>query len=255
MPLLLAPRFWGAHLLMVVAVAAAVALGVWQYDAWGAQRAAEARDLSDVAPVALGSVITPDGVLSSDDLGRPVTLSGTWLPQSTLFVSDRRHDGRTGYWVMTPVLVGESALPVVRGWSAQPAAQAVSGPVELTGWMQASEGSSIPDEDPSDDVIPEMRIASIVQRVDTDLYSAYVVSRSTSTPDATAGLAQVAPDSIPRVGQFTALRNLLYAFQWWVFAGFAVFIWVRWCRDVLEAREAETHQDGARAAQTPTSAG
>ncbi|MEO5651490.1 MAG: SURF1 family protein [Marmoricola sp.] len=239
MPLLLAPRYWGAHLLMVLAVVAAVALGVWQYDAWGARRAAEARDLSDVPAVALDSVITPDGVLSSDDLGRPVEVSGTWLPQSTLFVSDRRHDGRNGFWVMTPVLVGDSALPVIRGWSAEPVAQPVTGAVELTGWMQASEGSSVRDPDPSDDVIPEMRIASIVQRVDADLYSAYVVSKSTSTPAATAGLAQVAPDSIPAVTQFTALRNLLYAFQWWIFAGFAIFIWVRWCRDTLAAVQTE----------------
>ena len=239
MPLLLAPRYWGAHLLMALAVAAAVALGLWQYDAWGASRAAEARDLTDVPAVSLDQVLTPDGVLAGDDLGRPVEVSGTWLPQSTLFVSDRRHDGRSGYWVMTPVLVGDSALPVVRGWSAKPEAPPVEGPVELTGWVQASEGSSRRDDDPSDDVIPEMRIASIVQHVDGDLYSAYVVSRETTTPAATAGLTQVAPDSIPRVGQLTALRNLLYAFQWWIFAGFAVFIWVRWCRDVLEEASAE----------------
>ena len=39
---------------MVLAVAAAVALGVWQYHAWEAGRAAEARDLSNAAAAAAG---------------------------------------------------------------------------------------------------------------------------------------------------------------------------------------------------------
>ena len=40
---LLAPRFWGVHLLALVCVGAAVLLGAWQYDAWQERRAAEAR--------------------------------------------------------------------------------------------------------------------------------------------------------------------------------------------------------------------
>ena len=33
------------------------------------------------------------------------------------------------------------------------------------------------------------------------------------------------------MGRFTALRNLLYAVEWWVFGAFAAFIWWRWVRD------------------------
>ena len=32
------------------------------------------------------------------------------------------------------------------------------------------------------------------------------------------------------------MRNLLYALEWWVFGGFAVFIWWRYVRDVTTAR-------------------
>jgi len=133
---------------------------------------------------------------------------------------------------MTPVLVGDSAMPVVRGWSAQPRAAEPSGPVEVQGWLQASEGTIAPDDGPEDDVIPEMPIASVVQHVDADLYSAYVVAR-----DEGAGgdsLEQVTPASVPKVSSTNHLRNLLYALQWWIFAGLAIFIWVRWCRDALE---------------------
>ena len=107
--------------------------------------------------------------MSGDDpfpgeyLGQPVTFAGEWLPEGTFYVADRDLDGKRGYWVMTPVLVGDSAMPVVRGWSAQPQAPEPSGPVEVQGWLQASEGSGAPDDDPEDDVIPEMRIASVVR--------------------------------------------------------------------------------------------
>jgi hypothetical protein len=46
-------------------------------------------------------------------------------------------------------------------------------------------------------------------------------------------VAPVRPAKVPGVSGLTGLRNLLYGVEWWVFAGFAVFIWVRWCRDSL----------------------
>jgi surfeit locus 1 family protein len=231
-PTLLHPRYWGAHLLMVVAVAAAVGLGLWQLHAWQAGREAEARDLSTAAPRPLDTVMSGDDPFPGGSLGQPVAFRGTWLPEGTLYVADRGLHGRRGYWVTTPVLVGRSAMPVVRGWSATPHAPRPRGEVDVRGWLQASEGSSLPDEDPQDDVIPEMRIASVVEHVDADVYSAYVVSQKASS--GTQGLAPVSPASVPKVSSVTSLRNLLYAIQWWIFGGFAVYVWVRWCRDQLE---------------------
>ena len=235
--MLLAPRYWGAHLLMVLALAAAVALGIWQYHAWEAGRAAEQRDLSEAAPLALDAVMKGDDPFPGKYLGQPVSFSGEWLPQGTLYVADRRLDGRRGYWVMTPVLHGDSAMPVVRGWSERPQAPAPSGSVQVRGWLQPSEGTHAPDDDPHDDVIPEMRIASVVEHVDADLYSGFVVAQSAGS--GTDGLEPVPPAAVPKVSGTTHLRNLLYAFQWWIFGGFAVYIWVRWCRDVLEDRAAQ----------------
>lgn len=245
MPTLLAPRYWGAHLLMVLAVAAAAGLGVWQYHVWEAGRAAEARDLSSAAPLPLEKVMGGDDPFPGKYLGQPVSFGGEWLGAGTLYVADRALDGERGYWVVTPVLVGDSAMPVVRGWSARPEAPVPSGEVEVEGWLQASEGSGAGDEDPHDDVIPEMRIASIVEHVDVDLYSGYVVARTATTAGTgsspeDAGLAAVTPESVPKVSNVTHLRNLLYAFQWWIFGGFAIYVWSRWCRDTWEeSREVE----------------
>ena len=241
MPALLAPRYWGAHLLMVLAVASTVTLGIWQLHAWEAGRAAEARDLSSAEPMPLDEAMSGDDPFPGEHLGQPVTFSGEWLGAATLYVADRELDGKRGYWVVTPVQVGGSAMPVVRGWSAEPDSAIPRGSVEVRGWLQASEGAGAPDDDPHDDVIPEMRIASIVEHVDADLYSGYVVDQ-----EPTPGLAAVTPDSIPAVSSVTHLRNLLYAFQWWIFAGFALYIWVRWCRDTWElTHEAEQVASGA----------
>ena len=41
-------------------------------------------------------------------------------------------------------------------------------------------------------------------------------------------------EHLPGADASTGLRNLLYAFQWWVFGLFAIFMWWRWLmEDVL----------------------
>lgn len=215
---------------MILALIAAVLLGLWQFSAWSASRDAAARDLSNAPAKQLASVMGPDDTFPGRDLGRRVRFSGEWVPQSTLFVSDRRQGKKIGYWVLTPVRIGNSAMPVVRGWSAKAEAPAVTGRVEVTGWLQAGEADKPGPPDGRDDVIPAVRIASMTQHVDLDLYSAYVVSAA-----ADHGLVQVAPDAVPPVSSNTALRNLLYGLQWLAFGGFAGFIWWRW---TLEHRRA-----------------
>ena len=234
---LLRPRFWAGHLAMLVAVAIAVGLGVWQLNAWHAGRASAARDLVHKPAVPLSHVMTGDSAFPAQDVGQPVQFSGSWLGAGTVYVSNRLHGGASGYWVVTPVLVASpgagSAMPVVRGWVPKPEAAVPTGPVEVTGWLQATDGSDTVDENPHDDVVPALRIASLVEHVDADLYSGYVVARTVSPVDAATGLATVSPPSSPGVSTFTAVRNLFYAVEWWVFGCFAIFIWVRWCRDSL----------------------
>ncbi len=233
----LAPRFWGVHLLALFCVGVAVWLGAWQYDAWQERRAAEAADLTQLDSIPLAEAMGPDDPFPGDLIGQPVIADGTWVPEGTVFVSGREHEGRTGYWVVTPLAISapnDPALPVVRGWVSSPesAPPPPIGRDELIGWLQPPEGSTAVDGDPDDDVLPQLRIADVIQRVDQDLYGAYaVLTRPTD------GLEPADLDQLPEVGRFTALRNLLYALEWWVFGGFAVFIWWRYLRDTVQ-REA-----------------
>ena len=247
----MSPRMIGLHIVALVATTAAVWLGLWQYDAWQTRREVQAIDLADAKPQPLVEVMGPDDPFPGDAVGRPVELTGVWLSGESFVVSGRENAGTEGFWAITPVAVctpqcdeANPAMVVVLGWTDTPEAmpEAPSGPVSLTGWLQPPEGSGTQDPDHTDDVLPELRTADMIQRVDQDLYGAYLIADEVSTGGQGTGgeatgtetLRPVTPASLPEPETFTALRNLLYALEWWVFAAFAVFIWWHWCRDEIE---------------------
>lgn len=245
MPRVLSPRLLGAHLAALLAVGAALALGIWQYHAWQNGRADAAADRTHASAVELTTVIGPDDPFPGNEIGQPVELSGTWVPAGTVYVSGREHQGRDGYWVVTPLAIGTpdgSAVPVVRGWVVDPADAPAppTGSASLVGWLQPPEGSGQTDPDQHDDVLPEMRVADLLQHLDQDLYGAYVVAdgATTAVNDGTTGLVPGDLAQLPAVGSFTAARNLLYALEWWIFGGFAGFIWWRFLRDELVSTDA-----------------
>jgi surfeit locus 1 family protein len=244
-PPALAPRLWWGHLLALVLVAVAATLGFWQLENWEERRDAEARDLTHAEPLPLTDVLGPDDAFPARGVGQPVTIAGSWLAEGTVFVSGRERGGADGYWMVTPLgLTDGAAIPVVLGWVSDPGA-APSTPVgdaDVVGWLQPSEGGSAVDEDPSDAVVPQLRSADLVQLVDQDLYGAYVVAR-----DGLAGLPAADLAQLPEAGRFTAVRNLLYGLEWWVFGGFAVFIWWRWVRDSTHVPEDEPAPDSVTA--------
>ncbi|MGN0063752.1 MAG: SURF1 family protein [Nocardioides sp.] len=234
----LSPGLVGGTLLGAFVVGFGIWLGFWQMDVWQAEREAQAVDRTHLEPVALTDVMGPDDAFPAQQVGRPVTLSGTWL-DGGFWVEGRTFEGRDGYWAVSPFSVGgdgEPAILVVRGWSettdADPDGQAPTGNAELTGWLQPSEGSMAVDDDPSDDVFPEVRVADAVQRVDVDLYTGYVV------------LHEEQLSALPEADSSTGLQNLLYAVEWWLFAAFAGYIWWRWAADtVIAQRKAEEGDD------------
>lgn len=237
-------RIAAASVCALVLVALAALLGYWQLQAWQDKRAAEARDLTSVPAMPMVRVLGPDEPFPADAVGQPVDVTGRWLPEGRFWVSGRAEGtesegGREGYWFVVPMTVSgasaegtdERAVPVVLGWSPTATGEAPSGPAAVSGWLQPPEGTGAVDDDPGDDVVPQLRVADAIQRVDLDLYGAYVVSR-----DPLGGLDTAASlDALPEIGSFTAARNFFYAVEWWFFGGFAAFIWWRFVRDELAA--------------------
>jgi surfeit locus 1 family protein len=225
----LAPREWWAHVLAAVLVAGAGLLGWWQLEAWQERRAAEAVDLTELVPVPLADVFGPDEAFPARALGRPVEITGKWVPAETFLVA--APGGSETTWVVTPVIEVDtgSVLPVVRGALTGDAVRppAPEGVVTLVARLQ-----------PSDDVV---RIPEVAQDVDGDLYSGYAVAMPGQPGTDSLTVADL--EQLPAPSRFTALRNLLYAIEWWVFGLFAAFIWWRHVRDLAAGPEENPPDD------------
>lgn len=227
---------------MIVAVAASIALATWQFDVWQASRRAQEHNLSGLRPVALTTVFAQGQAFPGNDIGRPITLSGRWLPADTFYVRGQLARGQVrldGYWAVTPVLIGSSAIPVVRGWTKSgvaPRVAAVS--VFVSGWLEPSDESDPVQIKPG--LFGSLSLAAVTQTINTPLYGGYVVAKSASS--GLDGVVALGPTqtSIAGADWGTGLRNFLYGVQWWLFAGLAVYLWWRWCRD--QRRSATTEQ-------------
>ncbi len=116
----------GLHLLVIGVLVAFILLGRWQLGVFtdsGHPRAAD-----DPAPVALTDLSKPGERVTTDEIGRQVTATGTCDSTAQLLVADPRPDvaapgGRAsagaGFWLLTPLSLADgSIMPVVRGWVA-----------------------------------------------------------------------------------------------------------------------------------------
>ncbi|KAB1143348.1 SURF1 family protein [Streptomyces luteolifulvus] len=237
---LLTPRWWGINVFVLLAIPFCVFMGSWQLSRFEARmqdhRSADARAASDRQEAArpLGDLLPVDKATS----GKPVTATGRYAQQ--LLVPDRDLDGRSGFYVLTLLRTDDGrALPVVRGWlpgEADPAKApaAPSGEVTVTGALQASEtpgdnGVSAQGGLPSGQT-GAISAASLVNLVPYDVYDAWVTLER-----ADSGMKAVPAAAPAGTGlDLKAFQNLGYTGEWFVFAGFVVFMWFRLLRREIE---------------------
>ena len=255
---LLTPRWLAVSALALLAVPVCVFMGSWQLSRFEARvnqhKSAEhdEQKTAQAAPVPLARVL-PDrhAQVRGDDSGRIVSATGRYDTGHQLLVPERTLDGRDGYYVLTPLRTGGgAALPVVRGWlpgsasaaehrGSVPAAPA--GQVTVTGAMQYPEASDSDGVDTSG-TLPsgQLGIISAASLVNVLPYPVYAGGWITDQ-HAAAPLKAVPPAAPPNSGlDLKAFQNLGYTGQWFVFAGFVVFMWFRFVR-----REAEARADAA----------
>lgn len=247
------PRWLSLLALALAAAAVMSVLGVWQLDVYQSKTSAATAKRAEAAPVPLQSLFPLDAGLPAKAVGRRVTVSGTWgAAADQVFVSDRRQGDQDGFWVVTPLLLGDSAaadpearkesgaVMVIRGWVpdvASPSAKPPVGEVEVVGAVTASEAEDASAAAAGGRVLPSLRIPTLVDLVDYRLYDAFMVLAN-SEPTVVEAPAIVPPPSPPT--DHAGLRNVAYAVQWWIFALFALWMWAR---VVLDA-----HRSGDEAA-------
>jgi cytochrome oxidase assembly protein ShyY1 len=243
---LLTPRWWGINVFVLLAIPFCIFMGSWQlgrfedrvqgHQSADAQASANekeaARPLAELLPV------------DKATFGKQTTATGRYDRQ--LLVPDRELDGRKGYYVLTLLRTdGGKALPVVRGWlpgSPDPAKApaAPRGKVTVAGALQASEtpgdnGVSARSGLPAGQTAA-ISAAALVNLVPYDVYDAWV-----TLDTADSGMTAVPVSAPADTGlDLKAFQNLGYTGEWFVFAGFVVFMWFRLLRREVEfLRDAE----------------
>ncbi|NDZ79122.1 SURF1 family protein [Streptomyces sp. SID10853] len=237
---LLTPRWLGITVFALLAIPFCIFMGSWQLsrfeDRVATHRTDEHRpDPARQASAPLDSLLP----VNLDTSGRQASATGKYGRQ--FLVPDRVVDGKEGSYVLTLLRTdGGKALPVVRGWLPHGAKAPAppKGAVEVTGSLQASEnsgtdgaytGGGLPA-----DQIGIISAASLVNVVPYPVYDAWI-----TLPQASAGLKAVPAAAPPNSGlDLKSFQNLGYTGEWFVFAGFVVFMWFR-----LARREAEALRD------------
>lgn len=237
----LTPRLIGLFVLMVVLVVAFVLLGIWQLDvARSAGQSTQNHQMQDRPVTPITAVMQPAQSFPRSGSLRPVRATGHYDGARQELVAGRTLNGRNGFWVLTPLVVDGSGarLPVVRGFVADPAHV----PAPLTGAGQVTvTGALAPGESPATGSFPAGQIGAINLAVLANtwggtVYNAFVFATDES-PTATAAPVVTFPPPQPGGGGFHLL-NAGYAVQWWAFACFAVYVWVRMVRDEYAAEQA-----------------
>lgn len=223
LPPYLSPKVLGLTLLALVLVAAMTLMGLWQLDTYNQAQSVAAAETANIAPVPLDSLLGPDQAFTAEAHARPVVVEGEYdRPQ---LLVDR---GSGPPWLVNPLVTDSgAAILVVRGLAQPGSAPAPPpGQVRVVGSLQPSEAQGS-DNRLGDNRVPTLSTAQLIDQVEGDLYSGYVVLTDQDPPST----VPVAPAPLPATSFTTGFRNLMYAVQWWLFGGFVVFMWWRIVRE------------------------
>ncbi|MEU5428428.1 SURF1 family protein [Streptomyces olivoreticuli] len=246
---LLTSRWWGINAFAVLSIPFCLLMGSWQLGRFetrvDSHRAAQTQ--ADDARTATAEPLAELLPVSTETSGRRAVAAGRYDTEHQLLVPDRDLDERKGFYVLTLLRTdGGKALPVVRGWlpgdaDSRSDAAAVPAPpaghVTVTGALQSSESPG--SRGVRAGGLPKGQLgiisaATLVNLVPYEVYDAWITA-----PEAQGAMTPVPPAAAPGSGlDLKAFQNLGYTGEWFVFAGFVVFMWFR-----LFRREAEAARD------------
>ena len=247
----LKPR-WILSLILAMAIAALfVLLSQWQFSRSQDSAPPPPSTTEQVQP--LTEVFRPGIPMTAGVADQMVRMEGRFLPDTRILVETRLQGDRSGLWVVSAFEVagsGEPAavLPVVHGWVADagmaPAVPERIGPAVVEGRLLPTEAPVV--QRPVPGQVPTLSVAQLINIWDVpSVYSGFVVSfETTLNGSAVPAEAPLEPVRIGPQPQETPLNwlNIFYAVEWFVFAGFAFFLWWRLVADD-HRRTLEDEQD------------
>lgn len=239
------PRWIAALVLALVLAAGFAWLGQWQLGRSIASTVADGPDTERVAPLA--SFAKTDRSFRDDQLGRMASVDARLVPGDWVLLRDRINDGRHGWWLVGHAVTSDGDdLAVALGWAptraAARAAEATATiPTPLVGRYLPPEAPDLPSVE--NGVQSAASVAAFINQW-TD-YSGHVYPGYLVAHEPPPGLTRIdSPAPIPPA----ALNwlNLFYAIEWAVFAGFAIYLWYRLVKDVVERENEPEDPAGPR---------
>lgn len=226
-------RWLLALVVLIAFVAVSVVLGRWQWDRTQDILAAERAAAS--APIDLRELIDDDGTWSNADIGRTVILDGSFTGDE-LLLPNREYQTQAGTWTITRFQLDDGrSVAVVRGWlpndvTSPPIRQE---PTTIEGVLHPNEAFY---EGANQEQIITVVAPALAAVWNAELIDGYVMLQRQDpillAADAPAPV--IVPPTV-QVGDVPfPLQNFFYAIQWWIFAAFAIFVYVRWL--YLDAR-------------------
>lgn len=103
----------------MVGMAITARLGFWQLDRAAQKETLQATlDARGSLPPVAQDVLPADAAQAEAQHFRPVQLQGEWKQGATVFLDNRQMNGRPGFFVVTPLMLGpRDAVLVQRGWA------------------------------------------------------------------------------------------------------------------------------------------
>ena len=225
---------WIALLILLAVVVGGMGFaGLWQLNVAkdrGTNQEVAKAPTKPVVPIT--ELLKPHETFPAIESSRRVTAQGRYEPDKQFLVADRRLDGQSGYWVVTPMIQRTTGarLVILRGFVTSPAAASkpTRNDVTVTGGMA-------PGESPSVGTYPAGQSGSIdlpakLNEWGGDLYNAFLFAVE-EKPNATDDSITRVPPPPPNPTHGFRFVNLMYAFQWWVFAIFAIYVFWRMLHD------------------------
>lgn len=233
----LKPRWLALLAVLIGVVVGFYQLGMWQLGVSTNEATRKLAEAQAARPTEnLEDAFAPHERFGADQGGLSVRTTGHYRAEDQFLVPGRILDEQEGWWVVTPLVTEApgypALLPVMRGFVTDPTLADHPGNTELE-----ITGTLAPPEMATNAHLPEgqrqaIDTAELANDWTEPLYNGFVFL--TDEQPAVTG-AEITPVPPPVYGETGVdWRNVGYGIQWFVFAGFAVYMYYRFLREDTE---------------------
>ncbi|MCF8147686.1 MAG: SURF1 family protein [Sulfuritalea sp.] len=212
-------------------------LGFWQLGRAAQKEALQSAMEQQASKPPLAQQVLLNGYDANAVLHQRVLLSGSWVPQSTVFLDNRQMDGKVGFFVLTPLRLqgSDKVIMVQRGWAPRnfeqretvPLVETPSGLVHMEGRI-ALAPSKLYEPSPSTQQLIRQNLDMEAFRGESGLPLLDMTVRQTGLPS--EGLRRDWP-----AVNFGIDKHYGYAFQWFGLSALVIilYLWLQIFRPLI----------------------